>query len=490
MIDHHLIELLTTFSRKEMTRFMTFSLSPYHHKHEETRQLIAYLSDCFPVFNEDNCERQQIWKVLFGKKKFNQSKLSVLFTYAWRLAEEFLVQEQLQKTPLSKTLLLAALRERGQKQLFERQLKKTKQQLEDFQLRDAHYYQQVITMAGEAIEFYGVWEPRRENESLIEKEHALDQYYLLEKLRDAVSLQVRSQILKGDYSARLLEGVLEELRQNLDAYRNAPAIQVYFHLYQMMDAASLDGYRKTLGIFQENEQLLQRREVMHIYIYLQNFCIAQINRNQQPFLRELFGLYQAQLSRELLHEDGYLIEWHYKNIVTTALRLGELEWVNTFIEEQKSELSPETAENAYRFNKAAYCHAVGEYGKVLELLTQVEYRNIRYSLGAKALLLRTYYELEEFEALHALVESFRQYLQRNRLLADFRRGGYYHLFRLTRRLAKLRTQMPYLPEEQIVQRLTKVRMDVEATSPIFNRVWLEQKMAELEGQLALQDSSG
>ena len=446
MIDHHLIELLTTFSRKEMTRFMAFSLSPYHHKHEETRQLIAYLSDCFPVFNEDNCERQQIWKQLFGKKKFNQSKLSVLFTYAWRLAEEFLVQEQLQKTPLSKTLLLAALRERGQKQLFERQLKKTKQQLEDFQLRDAHYYQQVITMAGEAIEFYGVWEPRRENESLIEKEHALDQYYLLEKLRDAVSLQVRSQILKGDYSARLLEGVLEELRQNLDAYRNAPAI--------------------------------------HIYIYLQNFCIAQINRNQQPFLHELFGLYQAQLSRELLHEDGYLIEWHYKNIVTTALRLGELEWVNTFIEEQKSELSPETAENAYRFNKAAYCHAVGEYGKVLELLTQVKYRNIHYSLGAKALLLRTYYELEEFEALHALVESFRQYLQRNRLLADFRRGGYYHLFRLTRRLAKLRTQMPYLPEEQIAQRLTKVRMDVEATSPIFNRVWLEQKMAELEGQLA------
>lgn len=480
MHRHHLIDLLKTFSRKEMTRFHAFSLSPYHHKHEETRALVAYFSDIYPVFEARTCERELMWKRVFKGRPFDNAKLSVLFTYVWRLVEDFLVQEQLRQTPLSQTLLLSALRERGQKQLFERQLKKSKRYLDQLDLRDTHYYQQVISMAGEAIEFYGVWEPRRENQSLLEKESALDQYYVLEKLRDAVSLQVRRQILKGDYSARLLEGILEELRSDPTVYGDAPAIQVYFNLYQMMETSSLEVYRRTLQIFQEHEHRLQHQEVTHIYIYLQNFCIAQINRNQQAFLRELFGLYQAQLSRQLLHEDGYLVEWHYKNIVTTAIRLGELDWADHFIEAHRSDLSPEAADNAYRFNKAAYWHAVGAYGKVLELLTQVEYRNIRYSLGAKALQLRTYYELGEFEALHALVESFRQYLQRNRLLADFRRGGYYHLFRLTRRLAKLRAQLPYLPQEQGTQRLTKIRNDIEATSPIFNRVWLEQKMQELE----------
>ena len=480
MQGHHLFDLLKTFSRKEMTRFHAFSLSPYHHKHQDTQHLTAYLNEIYPNFSEQTCERAIIWQRLFPKQVFDGSKLSVLFTYTWRLAEEFLVQEQLRGTPLKQTLLLAALREKGQKQLFERQLKKSKKSLHQLGLRDAQYYRQVIAMAGEAVEFYGVREPKQENQSLLEKEYALDQYYVLEKLRDAVSLQVRRQILKGEYSARLLEGVLEELRSNSEAYGDAPAIQVYFNLYQMMEAASLEVYQRTLQIFQQNEERLQQQEVMHIYIYLQNFCIAQINRNQQPFLRELFSLYQAQLSRRLLHDDGFLVEWHYKNIVTTALRLGEVEWANSFIEDHKSELAPDSRENAYRFNKAAYWHAVGGYGKVLELLTQVEYRNIRYSLGAKALLLRTYYELGEFEALHALVESFRQYLQRNRLLADFRRGGYYHLFRLTRRLAKLRGQIPYLPADQVPQRLAKVRTDLEATSPIFNRVWLEQKLLELE----------
>jgi hypothetical protein len=247
----------------------------------------------------------------------------------------------------------------------------------------------------------------------------------------------------------------------------------------MMAQSTLEAYRSALAVFQENEDRFQWPEVAAIYNYLQNFCIACINRNQTVFLREIFRLYNEQLARQLLHEDGYLIEWHYKNIVTTALRLGEQDWANEFIETQRTALAPAAAENAYRFSKAAYCHAVGDYGQVLELLTRVEYSDLRYNLGAKALLLRTYYELHEFDALHALVESFRQYLQRNRLMADSRRSGYYHLFRLTRRVAGLRAQAGYIPQERAALSLDKIRQDVAQTDAIFNRAWLEQKIAEI-----------
>lgn len=480
MNNHHLLNVLKTFSRKEMTRFTEFSLSPYHHKHEATQALVAYLDKCFPEFPERLCDRKLIWKKLFPKDAFDQSKVALLFTYAWRLCENFLIEEQLAQNPQREQWLLIALRERRQWTIYERQLKKSKKALHNTSHRDTDYYRQVMALAEEANEFYTVWEPRAQDQSLVEKEHALDQYYVLEKLRDAVQLQMRRQILQGDYSARLLEGVLEELRLNPEAYSKAPAVQVYYQLYQMMDQPSLSAYQAALMIFQQNESRFQTHELTAIYNYLQNFCIARINRNELPFLRELFGLYNAQLARELLHEGGYLIEWHYKNIVTAALRLGELEWVDHFIETQKEALAPASAENAYRFNKAAYCHAVGEFGKVLELLTQVEYSDLRYNLGAKALLLRTYYELDEFEALHALVESFRQYLQRNRLLADSRRSGYYHLFRLTRRLAKLRAQYSYMDIDQAVQRLAKIKDDMKQTDSIFNRAWLERKLEELE----------
>ena len=479
MLDHHLIHLLRTFNRKEMTRFWEFSLSPYHHKHVETQQLITYLNKCYPEFTDSNCCRASLWAKLFPDQDFDNAKLAVLFTYAWRLAEQFLVQEQLAGSQLRESWLLEALRQHRQWQAYERQWRKSKREQEKIKTRDTQYYRTAIAFAEEANQYFLLRENREQDNSLVEKEHVLDQYYVLEKLRYALELQVRRQILQGDYSARLLEGVLEELRQNAAAYAAAPAIQVYFHLYQMMAQSTLEAYRSALAVFQENEDRFQWPEVAAIYNYLQNFCIACINRNQTVFLREIFRLYNEQLARQLLHEDGYLIEWHYKNIVTTALRLGEQDWANEFIETQRTALAPAAAENTYRFSKAAYCHAVGDYGQVLELLTRVEYSDLRYNLGAKALLLRTYYELHEFDALHALVESFRQYLQRNRLMADSRRSGYYHLFRLTRRVAGLRAQAGYIPQERAALSLDKIRQDVAQTDAIFNRAWLEQKIAEI-----------
>lgn len=476
MNNHHLINLLKTFDRKEMTRFVAFAYSPYHHKHKDTQRLVDWANAHYPTLADKHCERHAIWSWLYPEAPFDAAKLALLFTYTWRLAEQFLVQEHISTHVPTDVWLLQALRERRQWDAYNRLLAKQEQQLAASTHRDREYYQRTVALKSEANQYFTVREQRREDRSLIQKAHALDQLYILEKLRDAVEMQVRRQILHGDYSARLLEGVLEELRQNADAYADAPAIQVYFLLYQMMEAPSLEGYLHTLDVFQSQQQAFQPEEVATIYNYLQNFCIARINSNEPLFLNSLLALYRQQLDQKLLHEDGYLVEWHYKNIVTTALRLGELDWADAFIEGQKTHLPPESAENAYRFNKAAWCHAAGDYGRVLELLNRVEYSDMRYNLGAKALLLRTYYELNETDALDALVESFRQYLQRNRLMADSRRSGYYHLFRITRRLSRLRAQRDYLPAGQWQQNLQKIQSDMAQTPSIFNRSWLEQKI--------------
>lgn len=480
MNNHQLISLLKTFDRKEMTRFVAFAYSPYHHKHKDTQRLVDWANAHYPHFPDKHCERQAVWVWLFPDAPLDMGKLAVLFTYAWRLAEQFLVQETITAHAYTDIWLLQALRERRQWDAYERLLAKQEKTTESQPLRDSDYYKRIVALNAEANQYFTLREQRKDDPSLVRKAHALDQYYILEKLRDAVEMQVRRQILHGDYSARLLESVLEEVRRNPDAYADAPAIRVYFLLYQLMAAPSQVAFLHTMEVFQAHQHLFGPDEVAAIYNYLQNFCIARINANEPAFLRSLLELYHQQLERQLLHEDGYLIEWHYKNIVTTALRLGELDWANTFIEAQKSNLMPASAENAYRFSKAAWCHATGDYGSVLELLVRVEYRDMRYNLGAKALLLRTYYELRETDALDALVESFRQYLQRNRLMADSRRSGYYHLFRLTRRLSRLRDQSGYLPDEQFQLNLQKIKSDMEQAPSVFNRLWLEQKIAGVE----------
>ena len=70
-----------------------------------------------------------------------------------------------------------------------------------------------------------------------------------------------------------------------------------------------------------------------MYNYFQNYCIQQINRGERQFLKETFNLFKDQLEKELLLDEyGFLDQWHYKNIVTTAIRLKEMEWTQNFIE--------------------------------------------------------------------------------------------------------------------------------------------------------------
>ena len=120
-----------------------------------------------------------------------------------------------------------------------------------------------------------------------------------------------------------------------------------------------------------------------------------------------------------------------------------------------------------------------EWDKVLELLVQVEYSDLRYSLGAKVLLLRTYYDLNEYEALHSLTDSFRQYIHRNKLLADARAKSYVELFKITRKVAQLRSKLDYLDNEKWKKELARIEKSIDEKS-IFNKPWLKEKVHELK----------
>jgi len=247
----------------------------------------------------------------------------------------------------------------------------------------------------------------------------------------------------------------------------------------MVNSTKQVHYFDALKTLQIHQKSIAISELSYIYNYFQNYCIQQINKGEAHFLQEIFKLYQAQLEEDLLLQDGYLSEWHYKNIVTTGIRLHEMAWVQGFIEHYKDKLPPASQQNAYRFNLASYYYALQDYDKVLELLIKVEYSDLRYSVGAKALLLRTYYDLEEYDALLSLVQSFTLYLRRNKLMADFQRDGHYDLFKFTRRAAQIRSNLDFAKPEKLRRELEKLQQDIKAANTIFNKSWLIEKMEEL-----------
>ncbi|MEL6843711.1 MAG: hypothetical protein AAFP02_10910, partial [Bacteroidota bacterium] len=94
MEKNKLIIALSVFSRKEMTRFKEFAHSPYYNKHRELGLLVDYLEGIYPKFTVKNCDRQRIYQAIYPQQKHHQKQLALLFTYAWRLLEQFLSVDQ------------------------------------------------------------------------------------------------------------------------------------------------------------------------------------------------------------------------------------------------------------------------------------------------------------------------------------------------------------------------------------------------------------
>ncbi len=481
MQNNKLIRLLATLSRREMTRFREYALSPYFNKHGDIQALVTYLSEIHPHFDERTCDRAILFQRLHSTQPHDQQRLALVFTYTLRLLEAFLAQEQHQEDSfLQRIQLLQALRVRKQYHLYEKILQQTQQLLDDQTQKDDRYYHWRYLLAADADTYYNQMERRQTDHNIQEKQDNLDQFYILQKLKDACEMHTRHRILNVDYATRMLETVLQEVQQNQAEYTRHPIILIYYQVYRMLTQEGHEHYHTALQTLQNHEAELTIQELQYMYNYFQNYCIQQINRGEGQFLKEIFKLYQAQLLQNLLIEDDHLSEWHYKNIITVAIRLGEMEWAQSFIEGYKEKLPPEARENAHRFNLASYYYAAQQYDRVLELLLKIEYSDLRYNLGAKALLMRTYYDLEEYEALISLVQSFTLYLRRNKLMANSQRDGHYNLFKFTRRAAQIRSRLGYEKGEKLFSQLKKLQEDIAAAGAIMNKGWLLEKMQELE----------
>ncbi len=289
-------------------------------------------------------------------------------------------------------------------------------------------------------------------------------------------MEVRRRVIKVDYEPRLLESVFAAIDNDRDWYFQWPPVNVYYHIYQMITGDDPSRYHAALEAVNRFAGFFPKGELQNLYNYLQNYCVNQINKSRPEFLRASFELYQIQLEKALLVVDGELPEWHYKNIVAAGLRLSETGWVRHFLEEYRPLLHPDVQENAYSYNLAEYYYTTGAYKKALRLLLQVSYTNPRYSLSAKALLLRTYYDLREHEALLALCKAFRQQLRRSKSISEFRRKGYQNLFSLTRKASQVRYNIAFTSPAKTAQAFKNLNEKMQQLAPIFNQEWLQKRV--------------
>jgi len=219
------------------------------------------------------------------------------------------------------------------------------------------------------------------------------------------------------------------------------------------------------------KQSFDKEELTILYTHLINYCIhKKINVGKSAFFQNLFSIYKDSLITEVIFIGNEINFNHYKNIITVGVQIKEFEWVENFIQIYTPKLPKAHQDNALTYNLAKVYFSKKDYQKVIELLREVEYKNLIYALGGKLMLLKTYYELDEIAALDSLIDSFRIYLRRNRTISKDVRQQYMNVLKFVKKLSGL---APYNKAG-----LEKVTKEIHECKALADKNWILEKVGE------------
>lgn len=477
LISNKLLSLLKTFSKHDLNNFNKFISSPFHNESQELVQLFVLLDNHFRTSEkeqkENPLEKEKVWKEIFGTKSYQDVRLRRLSSDLIKAIYAFLAYKVYQKNTINSQIdLLKSLSKSSLQKHYESTLGQVSQSLEKSPLRNAEYHLSKYSISYNRLSFPKEIKSKKALfENIEQADYHLECFYITQKLENYCGYLSYNSVISLGAQLELPPDFLDYVENS--KYIKEPAIKAYFLVAKMLLAPKEETYFFSLKEHVErNTTCFTLNELDVFYIHLKNYCIdTKINKGRTEYFARLFEIFQALLKEKIILKEGNISPQNYKNIITVGLQVEAYEWVENFIEEHTKNLPKENRENAHSYNLAKVYFYQKKYNEAIEHLQSVEYRNHVYALGGKLLLLKTYYEIKEFIALDSLIDSFRIYIRRNKIISREVKQQYLNMLRFVKKLAST------IPGDQ--KAIDKIHLQIDNCKALAGKKWILEKVAEL-----------
>lgn len=454
--------------------------SPFHNERESLKKLYEFLLKAAPQFDEKKINQEKAFKYLFKNEPYQELRINTIISRLTRQLFDFLAYQNYQNSgQLAQICLMDELLEKDLGELMLKEGRKLKKDKAKSILKNSsHFFNEYLYY--KQLDEHFIQKPKRiYDENLQLKSDNLDLFYMATKLKVACDMANRNTVIKANYECHSLDYLLSLIENDFDRYSLEPAIIIYYRILSMIQNNKVKDYKEVNILLANHLNHFPNKEIGLLYGYLLNFCIKQINQGNSDFYKEILELYKFLLENRIIFENGYLLQWDYKNIITVGTRLNELEWTEQFIHEYKEHLPPKLRENAYIYNLANFYHTTKAYKKSLQLLHEVKFIDTSYHLGAKIIQLKSYYELNEAEAFYALNDAFKIYLMRSKDLSTYRKQANMNLLRFAVRIFKLKEEQDYIHKSKFLKKYQRIEEQLNKIENVANLQWLKSCLAKI-----------
>ena len=475
MRKNRFLDLYQNFNAKERKQFVLYVHSVFFNQNKNLQALIEAIEQCVKM--KKAVEKREMYSLCFPQETYNELKYNNLISDLLYLLYDFLAQSRYAREKvLQKQLLIRTLLDQEWLEPCVMQLERYTQ-LQDAQTwQDSNYWYSAYQLQDLQDQHLMAQEKRAYTPHLQLRSDALDRFYQLEKIKIACDMASRSTAVKAEYHCVFIEDIIKWYQEQPQELAKFPAFQLYLAAYNMFTHNDDEAYLQLKDLLKTHLKLIPQQELRLLYTYVLNFAVLRINSGETHYYQEILLLYKLLLDEAIIFKNGTLTQWTFTNIITAGIRTRDYAWTERFIEGYQNYLAPELRQNVYTYNLVSLYFEKKDYPSALRMLHNVEFTDAFYHLSAKLIQLKTYYLLAENEALLALINATRRFVQRNRQLSDYQKKSSLNFLHILQRLSQLSFATADIRDA--VKFKKQLKNDLAALQPLANKQWLEEVLEQ------------
>ena len=463
-----LIESFYSLDKKDFRDLHKFVRSPFFNQQEKVIRFYDLLYEQL-VHIQMIPQKEKLFKKLYPGEIYDDIKIRLLMSSLNKIIEQYFMYKAFFKDDIkAKTKLTEAYRQRKLFKHFSKSVGEVKSLQERNPFRNAEYFDDQYQIQLEEYQFLSA-NKRTEKLNLQEISDTIDITYLATKLRQTCFLLSHQRVYKADYDFGLLPDVINYIENR--GFLSIPAISIYYYCYNsLINPEQVQYFIKFKELLFEHSNKFPVSEVRDLHILAINYCIKRLNEGISEYVQEGFELYKKGLENGYLIENKLISRFTYNNIVAMALMMHEYDWTDHFMLEYKNLLEKKYQESTYNFNKARLEYNRKNYDVALKLLKKSDFKDLLNNLISKILLLKIYYELEEFDLLESHLDSLLTFIRRKKVMG-YHKENYLNIVHFTKKL--LTTNFYNAKEKEGLKQI------IEKEEVLTERKWLLKQLEKL-----------
>lgn len=475
MNETKVVRFFKKIPRRELIGLEGFVRNRYFNPNEDVVRLFDYLNQFAPSYKESpDFTAENAFKKIYPDKTFNKAKLNELMNQLFEVIKKFIRAKYSTSNPIE--IELAVLRFYSEKypEKFDKQLRKIKQLLEK-KVKGVDFYYYSLLVEHELSGYLALRNKSRNYPTFSE---VLDKFYWLTKLPLLTEMLNYKGISADEYDFSHLDTYLTFIEQI--EYTKFPLIHLWHSLVSIFKnildkiPITLQDYLKFKALFLENKDNLDENDRRNLYIYLRNI-IRLSSFDDHDYYREEFEIDQMGLQEKLIFFEGLLREHSTKNIVNSALKVGEIEWAKNFLSEYKNVFWKDSAEDVFLYCTAIIDFYEGNYDKALKLFKNTHIKNMFFKIEKRIKFVQINYEKDNVKPFDNSINSLRVFLTNNKgNIGDIHDQSYKKFATFIKKIDKT--------AERDTKRIQKLEKEI-STIPVrllFEKKWLLEKLNKLK----------